>query len=90
MELPARTVRAVPLPPALSAALGVTPLETAIDGTNYLALLPAADDIRPLEPDIAAIARLDRTGVVVTAAGDGRTTSSAGTSHRRRASPRIR
>jgi PhzF family phenazine biosynthesis protein len=31
MELPARTVRAVPLPPALSAALGVTPVETAID-----------------------------------------------------------
>ena len=71
MELPARTVRAVPLPLPLSTALGVTPVETAIDGNNYLALLPAAEDVRSLEPDLAAIARLDRTGVVVTAAGDG-------------------
>jgi PhzF family phenazine biosynthesis protein len=71
MDLPARTVRAVPLLPALSAALGVEPLETAVDGNNYLALLPGANDVRSLQPDIAAIARLDRTGVVVTAAGDG-------------------
>ena len=71
MELPVRTVRAVPPPLALSAALGVTPVETAIDGNNYLALLSGADDVRSLQPDLAAIARLDRTGVVVTAAGDG-------------------
>jgi PhzF family phenazine biosynthesis protein len=71
MELPARTVRSVPPPPELSGALGVTPLETAIDGNNYLALLATADDVRSLEPDLAAIARLDRTGVIVTAFGDG-------------------
>jgi PhzF family phenazine biosynthesis protein len=71
MELPARTVRSVPPQPALSAALGITPVQTAIDGNNYLALLPAADDVRSLDPDLAAIARLDRTGVVVTARGDG-------------------
>jgi predicted PhzF superfamily epimerase YddE/YHI9 len=71
MDLPARQVRPVPLPPALQPALGVTPVETATDGGNYLALLPRADDVRSLAPDLAAIARLDRTGVVVTAAGDG-------------------
>jgi predicted PhzF superfamily epimerase YddE/YHI9 len=61
----------VPLPPALSAALGVRPVGTATEGNNYLALLRRADDVRSLEPDLAAIARLDRTGVVVTAVGDG-------------------
>ena len=71
MDLPARRVRPVPPPPALPAALGITPVETATDGSNYLALLPRADDVRSLEPDLAAIARLDQTGVVVTAAGDG-------------------
>jgi PhzF family phenazine biosynthesis protein len=71
MELPARTVRGVTPPPALTAALGVTPVETAIDGSNYLALLPAADDVRSLDPDLAAIARLDLSGVVVTAVDDG-------------------
>ena len=71
MELPVRTVRTVSPPLALSAALGVTPVETAIDGSNYVALLSGADDVRSLQPDLAAITRLDRTGVVVTAAGDG-------------------
>jgi len=71
MDLPARTVKSVPLHPDLAAALGVTPVATAIDGTNYLALLAGADDVRSLQPDLAAIARLDKTGVIVTAAGDG-------------------
>ncbi|MBB3677056.1 PhzF family phenazine biosynthesis protein [Modestobacter versicolor] len=71
IDLPVRTVRPVPLQPALAAALGVTPLETFVDGGNHLALLPRAADVRALAPDLAAIARLDRTGVVVTAAGDG-------------------
>lgn len=72
LDLPARTVRPVPTPAALAAALGVEPVETAVDGTNYLALLASADEVRGLAPDLAAVARLDRTGVVVTAAGDGR------------------
>lgn len=71
MDLPARQVHEVPVPPALSAALGVVPVETATDGNNYLALLAGADDVRSLDPDIGAIARLDRTGVIVTAVGDG-------------------
>ncbi|GAA3388555.1 PhzF family phenazine biosynthesis protein [Cryptosporangium minutisporangium] len=71
MDLPARTVSTVAPSPSLSEALGVTPLETAIDGTNYLALLSGADEVRSLAPDLVAIARLDRIGVVVTAAGDG-------------------
>lgn len=71
LDLPARTVSAVATPPALAAALGVTPLESAVDGDNYLAVLATADDVRTLTPDLAAVARLDRTGVVVTAAGDG-------------------
>ena len=71
VDLPARAVSTVPTPAALSAALGVAPLETATDGGNYLALLATARDVRDLEPDLAAVARLDRTGVIVTAAGDG-------------------
>ncbi|WP_432485675.1 PhzF family phenazine biosynthesis protein [Kineococcus esterisolvens] len=72
MDLPARTVRAVPPPPGLSAALGVTPTQTAGDGGNYLALLAGEAEVRSLRPDLAAIARLDCRGVVVTAPGEGR------------------
>jgi hypothetical protein len=34
-------------------------------------LLESAQVVRALAPDIAAIGRLDRGGVIVTAAGDG-------------------
>lgn len=71
MDLPARTVTVVPTPPALSEALGIVPVECASDGGNYLVLLATAADVVSLAPDLDAIARLDRTGVVVTAPGEG-------------------
>ena len=71
IDLPARTVTAVPTPSTLSDALGIIPVESASDGGNYLALLATAADVESLAPDLDAIARLDRTGVVVTAPGEG-------------------
>ncbi|WP_432494853.1 PhzF family phenazine biosynthesis protein [Kineococcus gypseus] len=72
LDLPARTVRPVPEPAGLAAALGAAPVEVhTTDGGNYLVLLPTAADVRALAPDPAAVARLERTGVVVTAPGDG-------------------
>lgn len=71
IDLPARSVSPVSTPGALSAALGLAPQETATDGGNYIARLATAREVRELEPDLAAVARLDRTGVVVTAVGDG-------------------
>lgn len=70
MDFPARQPVAVTPPPALAAALGAIPVETLDDGFNYTAVLRDARTVRELAPDIAAIARLDRNGVVVTAAGD--------------------
>ena len=57
-------------PPGLAEALGVVPLEVLSDTFNYIALLESAQLVRELAPDIAAIARMDRSGVVVTAPGD--------------------
>ncbi len=72
MNFPARfsEILAAP-PPELAQALGVVPLEVATDAFNYIALLNDAGKVRDLEPDMAAIARLSRDGVIVTAAGDG-------------------
>lgn len=69
MDLPARTVTAVPTPAALSEALGTVPVESAVDGGNYLALLATAAELESLTPDLGAIACLDRSGVVITAPG---------------------
>lgn len=71
MDFPARLSKAVPTPPGLSAALGVVPVEVVADTFNYLVLLESAQVVRELAPDIAAIARMDRSGVIVTAPGDG-------------------
>lgn len=71
MDFPARPSRPVPAPPGLTEALGATPVEIWADPFNYLVLLESARAVRELAPDIAAIARLDCHGVIVTAPGDG-------------------
>jgi PhzF family phenazine biosynthesis protein len=70
MNFPVRLSQPVSIPPGLTAALGVAPLEVVADAFNYLVLLKSAQVVRDLAPDIAAIARLDRAGVIVTAPGD--------------------
>jgi PhzF family phenazine biosynthesis protein len=70
MDFPARPSETIAPPPALIAALGVTPVEVTVNEFNYLAALETAGQVRQLAPDFAAIARLDRSGVIVTAQGD--------------------
>jgi predicted PhzF superfamily epimerase YddE/YHI9 len=71
MDFPARIAKAVRAPPGLAAALGATPVEVVADEFNYLVRLDGAQAVRDLAPDFGAIAALDRSGVIVTAAGDG-------------------
>jgi PhzF family phenazine biosynthesis protein len=70
MDFPARPSQPSPAPPGLAEALGVVPVEVLIDAFNYLVLLASAQEVRELAPDITAIARVDRSGVIVTAPGD--------------------
>jgi PhzF family phenazine biosynthesis protein len=71
MDFPARRSDPVATPPGLADALGVAPIEVFVNDFNYLALLESAQGVRALAPNIAALARLDRDGVIVTAPGDG-------------------
>jgi PhzF family phenazine biosynthesis protein len=71
MQFPARSAEPVASPPGLAEALRVTSVAVFVNAFNYMALLENAQAIRELSPDIAAIARLDRSGLIVTAAGDG-------------------
>jgi PhzF family phenazine biosynthesis protein len=70
MNFPALFSQAVAVPAGLSASLGVVPIEVVADAFNYVVLLESANTLRQLSPDFAAIARLDRGGVIVTAQGD--------------------
>ncbi|KYG01599.1 isomerase [Sorangium cellulosum] len=70
MNFPSRPSVPTPPPPNLAEALGAAPVEVLTDTFNYIAVLEDAQAVRALSPDIAAIARMDRAGVVVTAPGD--------------------
>jgi predicted PhzF superfamily epimerase YddE/YHI9 len=61
----------VSAPPGLSEALGVVPIDVFANAFNYMAVLESPQVLRALAPDMAALARMDRPGVIVTASGDG-------------------
>jgi len=46
------------------------PLEVLSDTSNYTAVLESAQVVRELDPKLDVIARLDRSGLIVTARGD--------------------
>jgi PhzF family phenazine biosynthesis protein len=70
MDFPARPALQVTPPAELEAALGTVPVEVHVNDFNYLVLVEGAAALRALTPDMTAIARLDRSGVIVTAPGD--------------------
>lgn len=71
MDFPARPSEPVQAPPGLADALGVAPIELFVNAFNYMALLETAQIVRTLAPDLVALARADRDGIIVTAPGDG-------------------
>jgi PhzF family phenazine biosynthesis protein len=71
MDFPARPSEPVSIPLGLAEALGIAPVEVFVNTFNYMALLQNAQVLRELTPDMTALARIDRPGVIVTAQGDG-------------------
>jgi PhzF family phenazine biosynthesis protein len=71
MDFPVRRSQPAAAPAELIAALGVSPIEVVADSFNYLVRLETVRQVREIKPDLAAIAKLDRSGVVVTAADAG-------------------
>ncbi len=71
MDFPVRPSEAVSTPPGLAEALGVVPIEVVVNSFNYMVLLENVRILRELAPDMAALARMDRPGVIVIAQGEG-------------------
>lgn len=70
MDFPARPSEPCPAPQGLAGALGAEVKEVWVNSFNYMAVLDSAKTVRGLAPDIAAVGRIDRPGIIVTAAGD--------------------
>ena len=71
MDFPVRPSEPVPIPAGLAEALGVAPIEVYANSFNYLVLVESSQLLRALAPNMAALIGLDRSGVIVTAPGDG-------------------
>jgi PhzF family phenazine biosynthesis protein len=71
MNLPARPSEKIATPPELARALGANPAEVTLNQFNYMAVFESEQEVRELAPDMVAIARMDRPGVIVTAASRG-------------------
>ena len=69
LDFPARPSEAVAAPAGLQEAIGVRPVEVLVNSFNYMAVLESEQIVRSLGPDLPAIAKLDRPGLIVTAAG---------------------
>jgi predicted PhzF superfamily epimerase YddE/YHI9 len=69
MDFPALPLAPCEAPGVVGAALGTEPREV-LAAKDYVAVLGSAAEVRALEPDMVALARLDRRGVAVTAPGD--------------------
>jgi PhzF family phenazine biosynthesis protein len=70
MNLPVRPSELVSAPRELVAALGAVPAEVFVNQFNYMAVFASAEIVRELAPDMTAVARVGRPGVIVTAPGD--------------------
>lgn len=69
MDFPSQPARALEEPPAeLVRGLGCRPVFTGV-AEYYLAVLGNASEVRAVKPDFAALATLDKIGVIVTAPG---------------------
>jgi PhzF family phenazine biosynthesis protein len=71
LDFPARYSQPAPIPPGLGEALGAEPVQLQANAYNYLAVLDQVATVRALTPDLAALAVLDRPGLIVTAADGG-------------------
>jgi PhzF family phenazine biosynthesis protein len=70
MDFPIRTSEPVATPPGLAEALGVAPVEVFANAFNYMVSVESVRSLRELAPDMAALSRMDRSGVIVTAPGE--------------------
>jgi len=71
MDFPARPAKRAQVLPAVTKALGIAPTELWENEFNYMAVYEDPVQVRKLEPDFPAVARLGTPGVIVTAPGDG-------------------
>ena len=71
LDFPAEPAVEVPAPPGLAEALGTSLLWSGRNRMDFIVEVAGEPQLRGIAPDLAAIARLDARGLIVTCNGDG-------------------
>lgn len=69
LDFPTKAPRPCAPHPDLIPALGCAVIDVLATDRDYLCILPAAEDVRDLRPDLGLLRRLDKEGVIVSAKG---------------------
>jgi PhzF family phenazine biosynthesis protein len=70
MDFPTRTSEPIGAPAGLAEAIRVAPVEVTENDFNFLALLKDEGAVRAVDPDMAALIRLGKPGLIITAKSD--------------------
>lgn len=70
LDFPAQPPRETPAPEALIESLGVHPVYTGYNGSDYMVVVEHTSTIRALDPDYRKMSQVDMRGVIVTALAD--------------------
>lgn len=70
MDFPVRPAQSRAMPDGLERALGVTPEQVYGSAEDVMVVVESEKMVKNLQPDVAALARIDCRGVIVTAPGD--------------------
>lgn len=70
MNFPAQPAVSTDVPPALITSLGVTPIFTGYNGSDYLVVVQEASVVKSLQPDFRQMYAVPMRGVIVTAKSD--------------------
>ena len=70
MDFPSRPVHGIATPAGLAEALGVAPAEVLGSAEDLLVVLDSENGVAGVQPDFAALKRIQCRGVIVTAKGD--------------------
>jgi PhzF family phenazine biosynthesis protein len=70
MDFPARPSVVIPSPVGLAEALGVEPVEVTENDFNYMAVLKDEKTLRAVDPDMDAVIRIGKPGLIITAKSD--------------------
>ena len=71
LDFPANRARPTVFPDGIESAVGAPVREVLATLGHFVCVVDAADVVARLQPDMAAVARLSRPALIVTAAGDG-------------------